>query len=329
MKKSGAVFSWLILFDLFCVAAAVFTGGTPLDAETVIDALIHPLSEGATHTLIWELRIPRIVMAALVGSGLAICGATFQAILRNPLAEPYTLGVSGGGALGATIAIIAGISGFPMVLICFTGCTLSIGIVLGAASMKDFTNSMLILTGVIMSFLFSSIVMFIFAVASSRDVHASILWLMGSLSVPEPASIRIMVFLALPLMLLLWGCAKDMNLLSLGDEKAFHLGLDAVKTKASLLIVASLITGAYVAISGIIGFIGLMIPHLMRKALGADHLVLLPSSMLAGAGFLILSDCVSQIIIRPLELPVGVITGMIGGIFFIVYLLRAEPAEVM
>ncbi|HHO74801.1 MAG TPA: iron ABC transporter permease [Deltaproteobacteria bacterium] len=328
MKKS-TVFLWLIFFDLFCVTAGIFTGGTSLDVKTIIDALIHPFAEGSTHTLIWELRIPRIVMAAFVGSGLAICGATFQAILRNPLAEPYTLGVSGGGALGATISIIAGISGFPMVLICFAGCTLSIGIVIGAASMKNFTNSMLILTGVIMSFLFSSIVMFIFAVASSRDVHASILWLMGSLSAPEAGSIRIMLFLVFPFMMLLWGCAKDMNLLSLGDEKAFHLGLDAVKAKASLLIVASLITGACVAVSGIIGFIGLMIPHFMRKAVGADHLFMLPASMLAGAGFLILSDSISQVIIRPLELPVGVITGMIGGIFFILYLLRAEPSEVM
>jgi len=328
MKRS-TVFFWLIFFDLFCVAAGIFTGGTALDPNTILHALMHPCDEGTIHTLVWGLRIPRIVMAALVGSGLAICGATFQAILRNPLAEPYTLGVSGGGALGATISIIAGISGFPMVLICFAGCTLSIGIVLGVASLKNFTNSMLILTGVIMSFLFSSIVMFIFAVASSRDVHASILWLMGSLSAPEASSIRIMLFLVLPLMLVLWGCAKDMNLLSLGDEKAYHLGLDAIKVKGSLLIVASMITGACVAVSGIIGFIGLMIPHLMRKLVGADHLFLLPSSMLAGAGFLILSDSISQVLIRPLELPVGVITGMIGGVFFILYLLRSEPTEVM
>ncbi|MBN2296950.1 MAG: iron ABC transporter permease [Deltaproteobacteria bacterium] len=328
MKRS-TIFFWLIFFDLLCVAAGIFTGGTALAPNTIIDALMHPWDKGAIHTLIWGLRIPRIIMAAFVGSGLAICGATFQAILKNPLAEPYTLGVSGGGALGATISIIAGISGFPMVMFCFAGCTLSIGIVLGAASLKNFTNSMLIMTGVIMSFLFSSIVMFIFAVASSRDVHASILWLMGSLSAPEASSIRIMLFLVGPLMMVLWGCARDMNMLSLGDEKAFHLGLDAVKAKASLLIVASLITGACVAVSGIIGFIGLMIPHIMRKALGADHLFLLPSSMLAGAGFLILSDSISQVIIRPLELPVGVITGMIGGIFFIIYLLKAEPAEVM
>jgi len=327
--KKGSVFILLMLFLAASIVAGIFTGGAPVEPGLIFDSLMHPLRQGTTHTLIWELRLPRILMAALVGAALAQCGVTFQAILRNPLAEPYTLGVSGGGALGATVSIICGISGFPMVVICFAGCIASISVVLGVASVKNFTNSMLILTGVIMSFLFSSIVMFIFAVASSRDVYASVLWLMGSLAAPDSSSIRIMLFLVVPLMLILWGFAKDMNVLSLGDEKTYHLGLDAKKAKSSLLIAASLITGACVAATGIIGFIGLMIPHLMRKAVGADHHYLLPSSMLAGASFLIVCDCISQTLIRPLELPVGVITGMMGGIFFIVYLIRVKPTEVM
>ena len=200
---------------------------------------------------------------------------------------------------------------------------------LGIASVKILSSPLIILAGVIMSFLFSSTTMFIFTIASSRDVHASILWLMGSLAAPDAGSIRIMLFLVLPLMLIMLGFARDMNVLSLGDEKTYHLGLDAKKSKTALLIAASLITGACVAASGIIGFIGLMVPHVMRKAAGADHHFLLPSSMLAGAGFLILCDCISQALIRPLELPVGVITGMIGGIFFILYLIRAKPTEVM
>lgn len=327
--KKGSVFIFLLVFLTASIVAGLFTGGTPIAPHLIFDALMHPGGQGTIHTLLWELRLPRILMAALVGAALALCGVTFQAILRNPLAEPYTLGVSGGGALGATISIICGISGIPMVLFCFAGCIISISLVLGVASVKSFTNSMLILTGVIMSFLFSSIVMFIFAVASSRDVYASVLWLMGSLAAPDSSSIRVMLILVAPLMLILWGCAKDMNVLSLGDEKSYHLGLNAKKAKTALLVAASLITGACVAAAGIIGFIGLMIPHLMRKAVGADHHYLLPSSMLAGAGFLILCDCISQAIIRPLELPVGVITGMIGGIFFIIYLIRVKPTEVM
>jgi iron complex transport system permease protein len=263
-----------------------------------------------------------------VGAALASCGVVFQAILRNPLAEPYTLGVSGGGALGATIAILLGISGLPMAAICFAGCCLSIAIVLGAASLKRFTDSTLILSGVIMSFIFSSAVMFIFSVASSREVHASILWLMGSLSAPPQGSIP-MLLATLPIMAVLLLSAKDLNLLSLGDESSYHLGLNAKKAKGLLLLTASLITGVCVAVSGIIAFIGLVIPHLARRLTGADHRYLLPSSMLAGAGFLILSDSISQVLIRPLELPVGVITGLVGGVFFVLYLLKARPAEVV
>ena len=321
------VFLILLVFLLAAIALGLFTGGMQLPLREIVQALLNPGSDGIAGTLVWELRLPRIFMAGMVGSALAVCGVVFQAILRNPLAEPYTLGVSGGGALGAVIAILLGISGLPMVLICFAGCCLSIGAVLGAASLKGFSNSMLILAGIIMSFLFSSVVMFIFAVASSREVHSSILWLMGSLSAPPAGALK-MLLIILPVMLCLPFFARDLDLLSLGDEPSYHLGLDAKRTKTYLLLSASLITGVCVALSGIIAFIGLVIPHAVRGMTGADHHSLVPCSMLAGAGFLILSDTLSQIIIRPLELPVGVITGMVGGLFFVVYLLKARPAEV-
>lgn len=322
-----------ILFFLFlsCIASVViglFTGGSPLPADQIMNAITHPGATGVVHTLIWELRIPRIFAAGIVGAALAVCGVVFQAILRNPLAEPYTLGVSGGGALGATISILFGLSGLPMVFLCFAGCCLSVSVVLGTASLKNFTNSMLILSGVIMSFIFSSAVMFIFTVASSREVHASIMWLMGSLGAPPEGSLR-MLSMVFPLMIGLLFFAKDLNLLSLGDESSYHLGLNAKKAKVLLLGAASLITGICVALSGIIAFIGLVIPHFARKLTGADHHYLLPSSMLAGASFLILSDSLSQIIIRPMELPVGVITGMAGGVFFVLFLFKARPGEVI
>ena len=321
------VFLILLVFLLASAALGLFTGGMQLPPGEIIRALFHSGSDGIAGTLVWELRIPRIFTAGVVGSALAACGVVFQAILRNPLAEPYTLGVSGGGSLGAVIAILLGISGLPMALICFAGCCLSIGVVLGAASLKGFSNSMLILAGIIMSFLFSSVVMFIFAVASSREVHSSILWLMGSLSAPPAGSVK-MLLMALPVMLSLPFFARDLNLLSLGDEHSYYLGLDAKRAKTYLLLGASLITGVCVALSGIIAFVGLVIPHAVRGMTGADHHSLIPCSMLAGGGFLILSDTLSQIIIRPLELPVGVITGMVCGLFFVIYLLKARPAEV-
>jgi len=167
--------SFLILFFLLTCALAfgVFMGGSELPAGAIIDALIHPWQQGTIHTLIWELRIPRIIRAVIVGASLAVCGVAFQAVLRNPLAEPYTLGVSAGGALGATIAIMLGLSGLPMVGLCFTGCLMSIGAVIIMSTFRDFSTTTIILCGVVLSFLLSSVVMFIFTIATSREVHQS------------------------------------------------------------------------------------------------------------------------------------------------------------
>lgn len=323
--------SFLILFFLLTCALAfgVFMGGSELPAGAILDALIHPGQQGTIHTLIWELRIPRIIRAVIVGASLAVCGVAFQAVLRNPLAEPYTLGVSAGGALGATIAIMLGLSGLPMVGLCFTGCLMSIGAVIVMSTFRDFSTTTIILCGVVLSFLLSSVVMFIFTIATSREVHASVLWIMGSLGSVDALSTPILLLIVFPLILLLSLFARDMNLISLGDEKAHLLGFSPGVLKAVLLGLASLLTGVCVAISGIIGFVGLIIPHAMRRAFGAEHQVLLFASMLAGSTFLLLCDTLSQIIIRPYEIPVGVITGIAGGVFFLVYLLKASPPEVI
>lgn len=323
--------SFLILFFLLTCALVfgVFMGGSELPAGAIIDALIHPWQEGTIHTLIWELRIPRIIRAVIVGASLAVCGVAFQAVLRNPLAEPYTLGVSAGGALGATIAIMLGLSGLPMVGLCFTGCLMSIGAVIVMSTFRDFSTTTIILCGVVLSFLLSSVVMFIFTIATSREVHASVLWIMGSLGSVDVLSTPVLLLTVFPLILLLSLFARDMNLISLGDEKAHLLGFSPGVLKAVLLGLASLLTGVCVAISGIIGFVGLIIPHAMRRAFGAEHQVLLFASMLAGSTFLLLCDTLSQIIMRPYELPVGVITGIAGGVFFLLYLLKASPPEVI
>jgi len=328
MNRTAAFLILLILLACAFVLGLLL-GGSQLPASSIIDVLIHPGREGTTHTLIWELRIPRIIRAAVVGASLAGCGVAFQAVLRNPLAEPYTLGVSAGGALGATLAIILGLSGLPMVFLCFAGCLLSIGLVILMSTIRDFTATTIILCGVVLSFLLSSVVMFIFSVVSSREVHASILWIMGSLSSLDSLSTPMLLVTVFPLILLLWLFVRDMNLISLGDEKAHLLGFSPGILKAVLLTLASLITGICVAISGIIGFVGLIIPHAMRRVVGADHQVLLPASMLAGSSFLLLCDTLSQVIIRPYELPVGVITGIAGGVFFLAYLLKTSPPEII
>jgi len=327
--SKGFIFALLVVALLSSLVLNLFTGGTSLPASIVVESLLHPTTPGVAHTLVWELRLPRLFMAMVVGAGLASCGVILQAILRNPLAEPFTLGVSGGGALGATIAIVLGLAGFPMILLCFAGCLVSMVLVLGVASIKDFSNTMLILSGVIISFLFSSIVMFIFAVATSRDVHASVLWMMGSLGAYHHDYITTALLLIVLLTGVLMPFARDLNILTLGDEKTLYLGLDVKKAKILFFVLASLITGCCVAVSGIISFVGLIIPHIMRRIVGPDHRGLLPASMLAGAILLLLSDTLAQLVIRPLELPIGVITGIIGGLFFLGFLLKSRTAEGM
>ena len=319
--KRTAVFIILFLLLLLAVIISLFTGSADLTAGGLVSVLFKKSDSQLLNAIIFDLRIPRIINGMVVGAALSACGVIFQAVLRNPLAEPYTLGVSSGGALGATISIMMGLSGAAMVGMCFLGCLLTILLILGLASIKGFSNTMLILCGVIIGFLLSSIMMLLFSLSTTRDVYASVMWLMGSLSAPGKDSIRIMVYFVLPLVLALILFSRDLNILSLGDEKAMYLGLNAKSARALLFFISSLITGACVAVAGVISFVGLIIPHILRKIIGPDHRLLLPSSMMAGAALLVLSDTIARIVISPLELPVGVITGIMGGLFFLFMIL--------
>jgi len=326
-KRHALIFISLIAILGLSFVASNLVGGSKLEVTKAIYCLFHPASWGVERDIIWQIRFPRVVLALLVGAGLASCGAVFQGILRNPLAEPYTLGISGGAALGATLAIISGASGILLPLSAFAGSALSVFLVYTVASRKQFSNTTLILGGVILSFLFSSLVLLVFAVSKAEDVHGAILWLMGDLSSAQDYLIKIIPFFIVPGIGLLLIFSRDLNILTLGEEKALHLGVNSKQVKKILFIVASCITGACVAASGIIGFVGLIIPHFMRKVVGVNHRLLLPASCIAGATFLILCDALARSIIRPLELPVGVITGIFGGIFFLSFLLKSKRWE--
>jgi iron complex transport system permease protein len=320
MKKT-AVFVILFLLLSLTVIISLITGSADFTPEGLVSVLLKKDSNPLLSSIVWDLRIPRIINGMVVGAALSACGVIFQAVLRNPLAEPYTLGVSSGGALGATISIMMGLSGVAMVGMCFLGCLITILLILGLASTKGFSNTMLILCGVIIGFLLSSIMMLLFSLSTTRDVYASVMWLMGSLSAPSRDSLRIMVYFVLPLVLALILFSRDLNILSLGDEKAMYLGLNARSARAILFLISSLITGACVAVAGVISFVGLIMPHIMRKIIGPDHRILLPSSMIAGSILLVLSDTIARVVISPLELPVGVITGIMGGLFFLFMIL--------
>ncbi|MCG2677157.1 iron ABC transporter permease [bacterium] len=327
-KKHISTFTLLILLLGLSFVFSNLAGGSSLKFTKAIYYLFHPASSGIERDIIWQIRFPRVVLALLVGGGLACCGAVFQGLLRNPLAEPYTLGISGGAALGATLGIVSGISGIWLPLSAFSGSALSIFLIYTIASKKRFSNPTLILGGVILSFLFSSLVLLIFAISRAEDGHGIIFWLMGDLSSAQISLIKLISFFILPAIALLFIFSRDLNILTLGEEKAIHLGVNSAQVKRILFIAASFITGACVAASGIIGFVGLLVPHFMRRIVGVDHRLLLPASCIAGAIFLILCDTLARTIIRPLELPVGVITGLFGGIFFLSFLIKSKHWEV-
>ena len=277
--------------------------------------------------LLLDLRLPRIVLALLVGAALSSAGASFQGIFRNPLAEPYLLGVSAGAGLAATIAIVwrpldsLGVYGLP--LLAFVGAVVAAFLVYRLATFGGHTNGpALLLSGVAVGSTLTALMSFLM-VATEYDLHTVIVWLMGGLG----AATWHKVFIVLPVFagsfLYMLLSARRMNLLLMGEERARELGIDGQRTRRNLMIVAALSTAAAVAFSGLIGFIGLMVPHIMRLLVGPDHRRLLPASALFGALLLLLADTVARTVMSPSEIPVGIITAATGGPFFL-YLLRSR-----
>ena len=278
-----------------------------------------PLGLDPTHlAVIIDVRLPRVLTAALVGGGLAMAGAIFQAILLNPLADPYTLGVSSGAAFGAALALIANLTllgAYSVPLFAFIGALLAVFAVLSlAASDRNYSAKSLILAGVIVSAILSAGIGFIKYLADEQ-VSVIIFWLMGSFAARTWSNVALV--LAAVLITLLAGLfyGRDLNIMALGLRSSDSLGVDTARTRQLLLVIASLVTAISVAVSGIIGFIGLIIPHLMRFIIGPDNRKLIPASCLAGAILLLMADTISRALL-PREVPIGVLTALIGGPFF-------------
>jgi iron complex transport system permease protein len=318
------------------VATALAVGAAGLSAAETLRAFAGLLRHGTEATgdypawaprLLLDLRLPRIVLALLVGTALSTAGASFQGIFRNPLAEPYLLGVSAGAGLGATVAIVfrpfdsLGIYGLP--LMAFVGAVLAAFLVYRLATFGGQTGgASLLLSGVAVGSTLTAIMSF-FMVSTEDDLHTVVAWLMGGLS----AATWPKVYITLPVVgagfIYMMLSARRMNLLLMGEERARELGIDAQRTRRNLMIVAALTTAAAVAFSGLIGFIGLMVPHMMRLLVGPDHRRLLPASALFGALLLLLADTAARTVMAPSEIPVGIITAATGGPFFL-YLLRSR-----
>jgi iron complex transport system permease protein len=279
-------------------------------------------------TIFFVTRMPRIILAALAGAGLALAGAALQALLRNPLADPFTLGVASGGALGAVIAIklglaitILGLSTLP--IFSFAGAIGAVGIVyLLARSRSALPSSVLLLSGVTMSFFFSALILAIHYFADFTESHRMIRWMMGGLDVIGYRALLSILPIWLIGAAVLLLKSRELNLMTFGEYLAQARGVDVGRAQRTCYIAASLLTGGVVALAGPIGFVGLIVPHTLRLIIGPDYRLLMPASLFAGAGFLIICDTIARTVLAPIEMPVGILTAAIGGPFFLGLLFR-------
>jgi iron complex transport system permease protein len=275
--------------------------------------------------IILHIRFPRVILAIITGMALAVAGVVLQALLRNPLADPYIIGVSSGAALGATLAIALGLISL-ISLAGFLGAVLAMFLVYNLAKTGyKISVKTLLLVGVIVSVFLSALISLI-TFLMGESMYQVILWLMGNLSETNIILIVIAGLMVLIGIVIVYLFARDLDIISVGEESAQHLGVEVESVKKRLFIVTSLITGAVVAITGLIGFVGLIIPHIMRLIVGPGHKTLIIASLLAGGIFLTLADLFARTIISPAEIPVGVVTAIFGGPFFLFLLKRKKQA---
>jgi iron complex transport system permease protein len=324
----------LVLLALLCgtwiaFSVAFYFGSvsySPADWMLIL-AGNHP--EQALHKdILFKLRLPRIILAYFAGGALALAGLLLQGIYRNPLVEPYTLGVSGGAALGVALVIVSGLPTifgiWSLPLAGFIGATLVIFSVWFLSHGSLFAQSkQMLLTGIMISFVCSSLMMLILSLGTQQEAHSIIYWMMGSLEEFNPALVGVVGLVALlGLAIAFWFCVP-LNALRLGHRDALSLGIDVEKVVPRIFLLASALAGTCIAVCGIIGFVGLVVPHMARSILGTDHRTLLPGTFALGGVFLLLCDTLARNILAPAELPVGVITGLIGGTSFI-WILRRQ-----
>jgi len=321
----------VVLFFSVSMAISVGAVNVPLSsvwgiiANKLITGLITPDWSAGREAIVWDIRLPRAILACLVGAGLAMVGSSLQAVTRNSLADPHLLGISAGGAFGAIFALLhtglfLGLMTVP--LLAFAGALGATLIVLGVAQFAGATSAdRLVLAGVAVSFIVMSAANALIFLGDPRAAHTVVFWMLGGLGLAQWSQ------LIFPLVVLL-GCgayllanARNLNAMTIGDETAATLGIAVGRFRLQVFVVGALITGVMVAFSGIIGFVGLMIPHIVRLIVGGDYTRVLPVSAICGAIFLVWADIFARTVMAPDDIPIGIITGLIGGVFF-VWLLR-------
>ena len=322
---------------LVSLSVAISVGSVRIPQSTVWGVFLNRISPGIVDpswsqgraAIVWEIRFPRALLAMMVGAGLAMVGASLQAVTRNPLADPHLLGISSGGAFGAILALLhtglfIGLLTVP--LLAFLGALGATAIVLGVSRFADATNAdRLVLAGVAVSFIIMAAANVLIFLGDPRATHTVVFWMLGGLGLAQWS--QLIYPLAVLTVCAVWLMARagDLNAMTVGDETASTLGIPVARFRLTTFVVGALITGVMVAFSGIIGFVGLMVPHVVRMVVGGDYRRVLPGSALVGAVFLLWADIAARTVMAPEDMPIGIVTGMVGGIFF-VWLLGRKRA---
>ncbi len=316
------------------VLVAVSVGAVAVPMTTVWGVLMQHLLPGwvtpdwtsGREAIVWDIRFPRAVLAALVGAGLGLTGAALQSVTRNPLADPHLLGISAGGAFGAIAALLhtglfLGLLTVP--LMAFGGAlTATLSVLVVAQLTGATTADRLVLAGVAVSFVIMAGANILIFLGDPKATHTVVFWMLGGLGLAQWSHLMFPAAVLIPTGLWLWSRAGDLNAMSLGDETAASLGIPVARFRLSIFVAGALITGVMVAFSGMIGFVGLMMPHLVRLIAGGDNARVLPLSAVFGAVFLVWADTVARVVMAPEDMPIGIVTGLVGGVFFIWLMAR-------
>ncbi|SMC95451.1 iron complex transport system permease protein [Desulfocicer vacuolatum DSM 3385] len=324
---------------LFTACLAVMIGPVVIKPLLVVKIWVHQFTGGLIEkewsripeVIVMDIRTPRVLLSILVGMGLAVSGAAMQGLFRNPMAEPYVLGMSSGAAVGACLAIVLGMGRvfgpFAIPILAFTGATVTIFVVYNIARTGNrVPTETLLLAGIAVGLFLYAVVSFLKISASMENLQNVVLWLMGSFAMATWMDVKIVILPLLGGICVLCFMVRELDILQFGEETAIHLGMNVETVKRILLIASALVTGAAVSVSGIIGFVGLIVPHMVRMAMGSRHRILLPASALCGAIFLVCCDTLARVVSQPSEVPIGIITAAIGAPYFVYLLKRRKNA---
>jgi iron complex transport system permease protein len=327
LKRLLAASLVLTLVLIIAVFLGLALGSTHSGIRSILQSLMGGgTSDSTLNTIVWQIRFPRVLLSALVGAALSLGGLVFQALLRNPLAEPYILGISGGSAIGAIIGILLGLSRFPGVsLTAFAGSIATLLLILMMSTGQTILKKdALLLSGVMVNAFCGAVIMFLISMTQDARLHNIIFWLMGDLSTVDIYQVGILAAILIPCFILLFWFSNTMNLLLLGKEMALTMGVNIQMVTVTLLVVTSFMVSVTVSFCGLLGFVGLVMPHLLRLLFGPDHRVLVPACVLGGGAYLVFCDLMARFLPKQGEMPAGVITALIGAPLFIYLLKRTK-----